>query len=72
MKNLNEKMLAVSQYLQTLSKPEFSMHVQQAVEKNDAASLAKICRKAKVPQSYVGTMVSTIMSVKPMKWPYDF
>lgn len=71
MKKLNERMIDVSRYLQTLAAPEFSSQVQQAVERNDKTSLIKVCKKAKVPQASIGTVVSTIFSVSPMKWPTD-
>jgi hypothetical protein len=71
MKNLNERILDVSQHLQTLSAKEFSSEVQCAVEKNDKTSLIKVCKRAKIPQSYIGTVVSVVLSVSPQKWPSD-
>jgi hypothetical protein len=72
MKTLNEKIVEVSIHLQSLATPEFSAAVQQAVEKNDKTSLISVCRKAKIPQSYIGTVVSTILSVSPSKWPANY
>lgn len=72
MKNLNERIMDVSNHLQTLSTPKFSSEVQNAVERNDKTSLVKVCRKAKIPQAYIGTVVSTVLSVSPKKWPTDF
>jgi hypothetical protein len=72
MKNINERMLDVSRHLQSLATPEYSLEIKDAVERNDRASLIKVCKKAKVPSSYVGTVVSAILSVQPQKWPMDF
>jgi hypothetical protein len=72
MKNLNERIVDVSCHLQTLAAPEFSTEVQQAVARNDKNSLIKVCRKAKIPQAYVGTVVSAVLSVSPQKWPGEF
>jgi hypothetical protein len=69
MKKLNERIKDVSFHLQTLTAPEFSSEVQQAVEKNDKTSLVKVCRKAKIPQRYIGTVASIIFSIEPQKWP---
>jgi len=70
MKNLTERIGDISRYLQTLATPEFSSEVKQAAERNDKNALIKVCRKAKIPQSYVGTVVSTILSVSPQqKYP---
>jgi hypothetical protein len=71
MKKLNERIKDVSCHLQTLAAPEFSTEVQHAAEKNDKNSLIKVCRKAKIPQRYIGTVVSVIFSVQPQKWPMD-
>jgi hypothetical protein len=71
MKNLNERIKDVSCHLQTLATPEFSSEVQQAVERSDKSSLIKVCRKAKIPQRYIGTVTSVIFSVQPQKWPFD-
>ncbi len=72
MKNLSERMLDISRHLQTLSTPEFSSHVQEAVERNDRNSLIKVCKKAKVPHASIGNVVSTILSVSPQKWPAEY
>jgi hypothetical protein len=70
MKTLNERIADVSSYLQTLANPEFSSQVQGAVEKNDRNLLIAVCRKAKVPSVYFGTIASVIFSVSPnQKWP---
>jgi hypothetical protein len=73
MKNIDERISDVSRHLQSLAAPKYSSEIQQAVERNDRSSLIKVCRKAKIPQVYIGTVVSTILSVKPaMKWPFEF
>ena len=70
MKTLNERIADVSFHLQTLAAPEFYSKVQGAVEKNDRNLLIKVCRKAKVPAIYLGTVVSVLLSVGPnQKWP---
>jgi hypothetical protein len=72
MKTLNEEILDISGHLQTLAAPKFSAEIKQAVERNDRSSLVKVCRKAKIPQFYIGTIVSTILSVQPQKWPMEY
>jgi hypothetical protein len=72
MKSLNERIIDVSGHLQSLAAPEFSSELQQAVERNDKTSLIKVCKKAKIPQLYIGTIVSMILSVQPQKWPAPY
>jgi hypothetical protein len=72
MKTLNEQILDISVHLQSLAAPKFSSEIKQAVERNDRSSLVRVCRKAKIPRAYIGTVVSTILSVKPQKWPFEF
>jgi hypothetical protein len=62
----------VSYHLQSLNTHEFYSEVKEAVEKNDKNALVKICRKAKIPQQYIGTVISVIFSVQPQKWPMEF
>jgi len=70
MKALNERITDVSFHLQTLAAPEFCSQVQDAVEKKDRNLLIKVCRKAKVPAIYLGTVVSVLFSIGPdQKWP---
>jgi hypothetical protein len=71
MKTLNERIIDVSGHLQSLATAKFSSEIKEAVEKNDKNSLINICRKAKIPQRYVGTVVSVIFSVQPQKWPFE-
>ena len=70
--NINNRILSISSHLQTLSKPEFSKDVEEAVEKNDKTTLVKICQKAKIPNDYIGSVVSVVLSVSPMKWPEGY
>jgi hypothetical protein len=70
MKALNERITDVSFHLQTLAAPEFCSQVQDAVEKKDRNLLIKVCKKAKVPAIYLGTVVSVLLSIGPdQKWP---
>jgi uncharacterized protein YgiM (DUF1202 family) len=70
MKTLNERLADISLYLQSLNTPKFSSAIQDAVEKKDKISLIKVCKKAGIPETYRGTIVSVILSVSPeQKWP---
>lgn len=70
MKTLEERIADVSLYLQSLMSPKVFPKVQDAVEKKDRNLLVKVCRKAKVPDVYLGTVTSVVMSVSPQqKWP---
>ena len=71
MKTLNERISDVSVHLQSLAAPEFYPKVQDAVERKDKNSLIKLCKKAKVPETYIDIVVSVLLSVIPeQKWPY--
>jgi hypothetical protein len=71
MKTLNERISDVSFHLQSLAAPEFYSKVQDAVERKDKNSLIKVCKKAKIPGSYMNIVVSVLLSVSPeQKWPY--
>jgi len=71
MKTLNERISDVSFHLQSLAAPEFYSKVQDAVERKDKNSLIKVCKKAKIPGSYIDIVVSVLLSVSPeQKWPY--
>jgi hypothetical protein len=74
MKTLNQKIIDVSFHIQSLAAPEFCSEVQEALEKKDKNLLIRVCRKAKVPVNYVGTVVSTLftMSSDQPKWPEFF
>jgi hypothetical protein len=72
MKSLSERIADISVYLHSLTAPEFSTNVQDAVQKKDRNSLIQICKNAKIPTSYTGTIVSFLLSVSPeQKWPAD-
>jgi hypothetical protein len=72
MKTLNERIADVSSHLQSLTAPEFSTQVQDAVNRKDKKSLIQVCKKAKIPAVYLGTIVSMLLSVGPeQKWPGD-
>ena len=70
MKTLKERIADVSFHLQSLAAPEFFSQVQNAVERKDKNSLIQVCKKAKIPAVYLGTVVSVLLSVGPeQKWP---
>jgi hypothetical protein len=72
MKALNERIVDVSYHLQSLAAPEFSTQIQNAVQRKDKNLLIKLCKKAKIPAVYIGTIVSVVLSVSPdQKWPGD-
>jgi hypothetical protein len=73
MKTLNERIADVSFHLQSLTAPELFSQVQDAVERKDKNSLIQVCKKAKIPAVYLGTVVSVLLSVHPdQKWPSVF
>ena len=70
MKTLNERIADVSSCLQSLMAPNVFPKVQDAVERKDRNLLVKVCRKAKIPDIYLGSVVSVLLSVGPeQKWP---
>ncbi|MCJ7634497.1 hypothetical protein MUP77_19150 [Candidatus Bathyarchaeota archaeon] len=70
MKTLNERISDVSFHLQSLATPEFFSKVQDAVERKDKNSLIKVCKKAKIPASYLDIVVSVLLAIGPQqKWP---
>jgi hypothetical protein len=70
MKTLKERIADVSSYLQSLTAPSLFPKVQDAVERKDKKLLMKVCRKAKIPEIYLGNVVSVLLSVNPeQKWP---
>jgi hypothetical protein len=70
MKTLNVRIADISHHLQSLTAPEFFPQVQDAVERKDKDLLIRVCKKAKIPAVYLGTVVSVILSVHPeQKWP---
>jgi hypothetical protein len=73
MKKLKDRISDVSSCLQSLMTPDVFPKVQEAVEKEDKESLMRVCKKAKVPDRYLGAVVSVIMSVNPeIKYPALF
>ena len=71
MKSLNERIADVSLHLQSLMAPNIFPKVQDAVERNDKNLLMKVCRKAEVPEIYLGTVVSVLLTIGPkQKWPH--
>ena len=73
MKSLKERIGDVSSYLQSLMAPDVFPKVQDAVEKKDKNLLMKVCRKAKIPEMYLGVVASVLLSVGPnQKWPPMF
>ena len=70
MKTLTERIADVSSYLQSLMTPDVFPKVQDAVERKDKNLLMKVCRKAKIPEIYLGTVTSVLLSVGPeQKYP---
>lgn len=70
MKTLNERIVDISYHLQSLTTPELSAQIQDAVQRKDRHSLIQVCKKAKIPVIYLGTVVSVLLSVGPeQKWP---
>jgi hypothetical protein len=73
MKTFNERIADVSFHLQSLTAPEYSSKVQDAVERKDKDSLIRLCKKAKVPGSLIDIIISVLLSVSPQqKWPDIF
>jgi hypothetical protein len=73
MKTFKERIADVSFHLQSLAGSEFFSQVQDAVERKDKNSLIRVCKKAKIPATYIGTVVSVLLSVHPeQKWPPVF
>jgi hypothetical protein len=70
MKTLMERIVEVSSYLQSLMTADVFPKVQDAVERKDRNLLVNVCRKAKVPEIYLGTVASVLLSVSPeQKYP---
>jgi len=67
---LQESISDVSSYLQSLTTPNIFPKVQDAIEKKDRNLLIKVCRKAKIPEKYLGVVTSVLLSVSPQqKYP---
>lgn len=70
MKTLKERIADVASYLQSLMTPDVFPKVQDAVERKDKNLLMKVFRKAKIPESYLGTLMSVLFEIGPeQKWP---
>jgi hypothetical protein len=70
MKTLKERIADVSFYLQSLTAPDVFPKVQDAVERKDKNLLMKVCRKAKIPEIYLSSLLPVLLSVGPdQKWP---
>jgi hypothetical protein len=70
LKAFKERIAEISLHLQSLMTPRFLPTVQDAVEKKDKQLLMKVCNEARVPESYLSTIVSILLSVSPnQKWP---
>ena len=73
MKTLKERIADVSLYLQSLMAPSVFPEVQDAVERKDKNLLIKVCRKAKIPEIYLGVIVPVLLTIGPaQKWPFDW
>ena len=73
MKTFKERLPNLSFYLQSLTAPDIFPKIQKAVASQDRHSLVKVCRKAKIPEMYMGNVVSVLLSVGPeQKWPALF
>jgi len=71
MKDLKERIMEISQYLQRLLEPSVYPLVQKAVQAGDKDKLSEICRKVKIPPIYLSTVIFLLLSVSPeqSKWP---
>jgi hypothetical protein len=50
--------------------PDVFPKVQDAVERKDKNLLMKVCRTAKIPEIYLGIVVSVLFTIGPeQKWP---
>lgn len=73
MKTLKERIADLSFCLQSLMAPNILPEVQDAIERKDRNLLVKVCKKAKIPEIYLGNVVSVLLSVGPeQKWPAQF
>lgn len=70
MKDLKEKVSEVSSYLQRLMEHDVFPEVIEASRRSDKDLLVGTCKKAKVPELYIGTVVSLILALaSPQKYP---
>lgn len=64
-------MSEVAYYIQNLTRSTVYEDVAKAVREGDKDSLIETCRSVNVPESYIGTLVNTLFSVRQIKWPMD-
>lgn len=73
MSDLKRRIGEVSAYLEHLMDPAVFPEVQDAVEKQGKDQLVEVCRKTKVPEIYIGVIVSVLLSIsRQPKWPSWF
>jgi hypothetical protein len=67
---LKERIADIASYLQSLMAPEIFPNVKDAIDRKDKELLVQECRKAKIPEVYLSTIASVLLSVSPeQKWP---
>ena len=70
MKTLKERIADVSFNLQSLMAPDVFPKVQDAVERKDKNMLMIVCKKAKIPEIYLSSIVPVLLAIGPeQKWP---
>lgn len=67
MESLKTRASKVSFYLQRLMEPKIFPGVQVAVAKKDKENLMEICKKAKIPSSYIVLLISILLATGV--WP---
>lgn len=70
MKNVKERILDISTYLNCLTKREVFAEVQSAVEQQNKKALVGICKRMNIPEIYLASIIGLLLSVAPrQKWP---
>ena len=73
MKELRQRLGDIAFHLQSLSASDIFPKIQKAVERKDKVLLIEACEEAKVPSTYLGTIVSVLLSASPrQKWPWVY
>lgn len=73
MTEFRERIAQFSSHLQELLNPEVFAEVQNAVDARDKNAIVEVCRKVKIPEIYLGTIVSVLLAIGPQqKWPVEF